>query len=43
MGLALGNGRLLVGLLESTTAIGLPAPVLAASKRIGEFLVRVSP
>jgi DUF1680 family protein len=42
MALLWGNGRLLVGLLEYYR--NKPSqPVLAASKRIGDFLVRVSP
>ena len=42
MALLWGNGRLLVGLLEYYRY--KPSdPVLAASKRIGDFLVRISP
>jgi DUF1680 family protein len=42
MALLWGNGRLLVGLLEYYR-LKPSQPVLAASKRIGDFLVRVSP
>jgi DUF1680 family protein len=42
MALLWGNGRLLVGLLEYN--LHCPSePVLAASRRIGDFLLRVSP
>jgi len=42
MALLWGNGRLLVGLLEYYR-YKQSEPVLAASKRIGDFLVRISP
>jgi DUF1680 family protein len=42
MALLWGNGRLLVGLLEYYR-LRPSLPVLAASRRIGDFLVRVSP